>query len=66
MSGLFARDYAGGGFEFLGKAHLAALMALAILNLYLLRYRNTDESSRKKVRGTLALILWGNEVAGHY
>ena len=66
MTGFFARDYAGGAFEFLGAAHLAALGALVLLNVYLFRFRNLDESRRGSIRWTLALILWGNEFAWHY
>jgi hypothetical integral membrane protein (TIGR02206 family) len=66
MDQFFAGDYPGPAFEFLGTAHLAALSALLLLNLYLLRFRNADDSARSRVRWTLALILWGNEFAWHY
>ena len=66
MTQYFVRDYTGGSFVFLGPAHLAALAFLVLLNLYLMRYRNVDDSRRGSVRWTLALILWGNEIAWHY
>jgi hypothetical integral membrane protein (TIGR02206 family) len=66
MAEFFARDYSGGAFEFLGTAHLTAIAILILLNLYLFRYRNADDSRKRTVRWTLALILWGNEIAWHY
>jgi len=65
MGRYFAGDYSGPAFELLGAAHLGALLFLVLLNLFLLRFRNADETTRNKVRWTLALILWGNEVAWH-
>lgn len=66
MDQFFAGDYPGPAFEFLGTAHLAAISALLLLNLYLLRYRKADDPARSRLRWTLALILWGNEFAWHY
>ena len=66
MDLFFAGDYPGPAFEFLGTAHLAAISALVLLNLYLLRYRKADDPTRTRLRWTLALILWGNEFAWHY
>jgi len=65
MDQFFAGDYPGPAFEFLGGAHLGALLFLVLLNLFLLRFRHADEKTRHTVRWTLALILWGNEVAWH-
>jgi hypothetical integral membrane protein (TIGR02206 family) len=65
MGPLFAGEYTGTAFEWLGPAHLAALGALIALNIYLLRFRDIDEAVRNKVRWTLALILWINEIAWH-
>ena len=65
MGQYFSGDYPGPAFEFLGTAHLGALLFLVLLNLFLLHFRNSDEITRNKVRWTLALILWGNEVAWH-
>lgn len=66
MTDFFTRNYSGGRFEFLGPAHLAALAMLVLLNLFLFRFRGADENRRQTVRWTLALILWGNEIAWHY
>jgi hypothetical integral membrane protein (TIGR02206 family) len=65
MGPFFAGDYPGPAFEFLGGAHLAALLFLVLLNVFLLRFKNADEKTLSRVRWTLALILWGNEVAWH-
>jgi hypothetical integral membrane protein (TIGR02206 family) len=62
----FAGDYPGPGFEFLGTAHLAALAFLLLLNLYLLRFRNADDKTKRAIRWRLALILLLNEIGWHY
>jgi hypothetical protein len=61
----FAGDYPGPAFEFLGGAHLGALLLLVLLNVFLLRFRSADDRTCHRLRWTLALILWGNEVAWH-
>ena len=66
MGTFFAGNYLGTPFQFLGIAHLGALTFLLLLNLYLLRYRNSTEAAKVKVRWVLALILWINEFAWHY
>lgn len=65
MGQFFAGDYPGPAFEFLGGAHLATLLFLVLLNVFLLRFKNADEKTLSRVRWTLALVLWGNEVAWH-
>ncbi len=65
MSSFFAYDYQGAPFEFLGIAHIGALLFLMGLNFFLLRYRHKDELTRKKVRVTLAIILWLDEASWH-
>lgn len=66
MSQFFAGDYAGPPFEFFGTAHLTALVLVVFLNLFLTRFRNADESTKRTIRWTMALILWGNEIGWHY
>ena len=66
MTEFFAGDYQGPAFEFLGKAHLAALAALVLLNLFLLRFRHASDATKTVLRWVLALILWTNEFAWHY
>jgi hypothetical integral membrane protein (TIGR02206 family) len=61
----FGYDYTGEPFMFLGAAHIGALLSILLLNLYLLRFRNKDETDRRKVRITLAVVLWVNELAWH-
>lgn len=65
MEKFFAGDYPGPAFEFLGTAHLGAMIFIVLLNLYLLRFKNADEKTRSRVRWTMALILWVNEIAWH-
>ena len=66
MTEFFAANYHGPAFEFLGNAHLAALGALVLLNLFLLLFKNAGDGTKAVLRWTLALILWGNEIAFHY
>ena len=65
MNAFFTYDYKGVPFEFLGIAHIAALLLLLALNLYLLRFRCSDERTKKKVRIILAILLWLNEASWH-
>jgi len=65
MEKFFAGNYSGPAFEFLGSAHIGALLVIVLLNLFLLRYKNMDEKTRNTVRWTMALLLWGNEIAWH-
>ena len=66
MTEFFAADYQGPAFEFLGNPHLAALGALVLLNLFLLRFRNASEGTKTALRWMLALTLVVNEIAWHY
>jgi len=66
MTEFFSRDYNGGAFVFLGSSHLAALTGLIVLNMYLFRFRDADDSQKRSIRWTLAVILWVNEIAWHY
>jgi hypothetical integral membrane protein (TIGR02206 family) len=65
MEKFFAGDYPGPAFEFLGAAHLGAMLLIVLLNLYLIRFKNADEKTRSRVRWTMAIILWVNEIAWH-
>ncbi len=65
MTQFFARDYSGSAFEFLGAAHISALIAIVVLNLFLLRFKNANDSTKNKIRWMLALILLSNEIAWH-
>lgn len=66
MIEFFAEDFQGPAFEHFGIAHLVALGALLLLNLFLLRFRNASDGTRVAIRWLLALILLGNEIAWHY
>src|ERR1044071_261109 len=66
MINLFAANYQGPAFELFGTAHFAALGALVLLNLFLLRFKNANEGTKSVLRWALALILLINEVAWHY
>jgi hypothetical integral membrane protein (TIGR02206 family) len=66
MTEFFAADYHGPAFQLLGTAHIAALVALVTLNLFLLRVKYSTDGSKSFIRWMLALILVGNEIAWHY
>lgn len=65
MQAFFTKDYTGVPFQFLGTAHIVILLFLVGFNVFLFRYRNKDEAVRRKVRITMALVLWLNEAAWH-
>jgi hypothetical integral membrane protein (TIGR02206 family) len=65
MGQLFTGDYPGPAFELFGPAHLAALLVIVLLNLFLLRFKGADERILTRVRWTMAIILWANEFAWH-
>ena len=65
MTEFFAANYHGQAFELFGVTHLAALGALLLLNLFLIRFRNSSDGAKTAIRWLLALILLGNEVAWH-
>jgi hypothetical integral membrane protein (TIGR02206 family) len=65
MSQFFAGDYPGPAFVLFGNTHIWALIALLLLNVYLLRFKSASEETKHKIRWTLALILWGNEIGWH-
>lgn len=65
MQAFFTKDYTGVPFQFLGVAHIATLLILFLLNIFLLRYRAKDESVRRKVRLIMAIVLWVNEASWH-
>ena len=65
MDQFFAKDFTGGEFAFLGTTHLIALLCIILLNIYLLRYKAKSDAERSKVRWTMAIILWVNELGWH-
>lgn len=48
MENFFSYDYSGEPFIFFGTAHIGALLAIVLLNIFLLRYKDKDESIQKK------------------
>ena len=66
MEQFFAADYTGPAFESLGPAHIGALIALVLFNLFLIRYRDSSDRVKGVLRWMLALVLLGNEIAWHY
>src|SRR5512146_588220 len=66
MDQFFAGDWKGPAFELFGTAHLIALGCLVLLNLLLLRFKNSSDSTKATVRWIMALVLWGNEIAWHW
>jgi hypothetical integral membrane protein (TIGR02206 family) len=65
MEQFFAYDYTGKPFILFGAAHIAALIALVFIAFGLMRFKNADEETRKKVRIVLGIFLWVNESIWH-
>lgn len=62
---MFAKDWTGAPFEFLGTAHLITLGLIVLLNVYLLRFKDKPEKTKKTIRQSLATILILNELSWH-
>lgn len=65
MSQYFSADYSGIPFILFGTSHIAALASITLFILVLVQFKNTSEKTKTTVRWTLAIILWGDEVAWH-
>jgi len=65
VEGLFAKDWTGAPFEFLGVAHLVTLGLIVLLNLYLLRFKYKSDKTHRKIRRRIAIILILNELGWH-
>lgn len=65
MDQFFTADYQGAPFAFLGPAHLATLAAIIVLNIILSRFKGASESTRRKIRVAMGIILWVNEASYH-
>jgi hypothetical integral membrane protein (TIGR02206 family) len=66
MSQFFAANYTGPAFQFLGIPHLGALGFLILLNIFLIRFKNSSGGTKTALRWLLALIMVINEAAWHY
>ncbi|MFZ5808231.1 MAG: TIGR02206 family membrane protein [Chloroflexota bacterium] len=62
---IFAKDWTGAPFHFLGIEHLTALFLLVVLNFLLFRLRGAKEEQRRRAALMMAAILWLNEVGWH-
>ncbi|NOY98460.1 MAG: TIGR02206 family membrane protein [Chloroflexi bacterium] len=60
-----AKNYSGAPFQIFGGTHLAALVVVVLLNLYLLGYRKKGEPARRRIRLVMAAILVLNEIGWH-
>jgi hypothetical integral membrane protein (TIGR02206 family) len=58
MEKYFAYDYTGAPFILFSTPHLAALLALLLLNIGLLRFKNTPGNIRRKLRLSMAIVIW--------
>jgi hypothetical integral membrane protein (TIGR02206 family) len=61
----FGYEYSGKPFEFFGIAHIGALLTILLLNIFLLQFKNKDEKARRKVRITMAVVMWVDEASWH-
>ena len=65
MNQFFTANYTGAPFAFLGPAHLVALGCILLLNLILIRFKDSSENTRRKIRIGMGIILWINEASYH-
>ena len=65
MSQYFAGNYTGPAFQLFGAAHIATLLVLAAITLFLTRFKNSGEPTKRAIRWTLAIILWVSELTWH-
>jgi hypothetical integral membrane protein (TIGR02206 family) len=61
----FARDYHGPPFILFGTVHILTLAVVALFILWLTRFKGAPEQTLRRVRWTLAGVLWLNEIAWH-
>ena len=66
MTELFAASFDGPAFRYFGITHFAALALLFMLNLALISFKNTSDSTKTNLRWLLGLALLINEIAWHY
>jgi hypothetical integral membrane protein (TIGR02206 family) len=65
VSQFFAGNYTGAAFQLFGIAHIAALLSLVAVNLFLAQFKNSSEATKRTFRWTMAIILWTAEISWH-
>ncbi len=65
MGQFFTKTWDGLPFILFEPAHLAILLVIVLVNLWMVRFKGAPESTLKKVRWTMAIVLWVNEAAWH-
>ncbi|MGA7192108.1 MAG: TIGR02206 family membrane protein [Anaerolineales bacterium] len=65
MSQFFAGNYTGAPFQLFGVAHIVALLCLVAINLFLIQFKNSSETTKRNIRWTMAIILWTAEISWH-
>ncbi|MCX6080362.1 MAG: TIGR02206 family membrane protein [Chloroflexi bacterium] len=65
LSQYFIKDYTGAGFVLFGPAHLATILVIIVFILFLTRFKGASDATRKKLRWTLAILIWTAETSWH-
>ena len=66
MGNFFVKDWNGAPFELFGTAHLIGLAFIALVNVYLVYFRDHSSAvARRNFRYGLAVVLLLNEIAWH-
>ena len=65
MGTFFTGDYSGPAFELFGTAHLTALAVIIAFNIFLTRFRKSDNKTKITFRWILAIVLWMDELSWH-
>lgn len=65
ISQYFIKDYTGPRFVLFGTVHLLTLLAVALVIMFLIRFKGSSEITRSKVRWTLAILIWASESSWH-
>ncbi len=65
MGKYFAGNYTGPAFQYFGVAHIVALLSIVIILLLLIPFKNSSEKTKRRIRWTLAMILWASEISWH-
>ena len=66
LARLWNANYQGPAFEYWGVTHWGAIVFLVLLNLYLIRFKDSSPAKKAVLRWLLAMVLVINEAAWHY